>query len=156
MDWKKFFSSEFCKKDSKIHTLALTIAVFGPLVNFWIKPYYSSLVFNPYVYWAMALLVYIGILVPFVLKTSDPLFTMSRVSILGIVVEDFASSVWNSLLTGEHLLPFCNWYAQYFPFFDVFGQPTPYILVPQWYILALFVYFSLTYLQYKAYCRIDI
>lgn len=134
------------KKEYKLLILALTIAIFGPLINFWIKPLYTSFIISPYVYWVIALSIYIGILIPFVSKS---LLTLVRLIILGITVEDFFSNVWSSIFTGEHFLPFCNWYAQYFPFFSFLGEPTPYILIPRWYILALVAYFLLTILQYR-------
>jgi dolichyl-phosphate-mannose--protein O-mannosyl transferase len=133
-------------REFKTHTLALTIAVLGPLINFWVKPLYGSFIISPYIYWAIALSIYAGVLVPFVSKS---LLTLTRLIVLGVTAEDFSSALWSSIFTGKQFLPFCNWYAGYFPFFDVLGQPTPYILIPKWYILALLIYFSLTVLQYR-------
>lgn len=134
------------KKEYKLHILALTIAILGPLINFWIKPLYSSFITSPYIYWAIALSIYIGILIPFV---SRSFLTLLRLVVLGIAVEDFFSNLWRYLFTGGHFLPFSNWYAGYFPFFNFLGKPTPYILIPRWYILAIFVYFSIVVLQYR-------
>lgn len=140
-----YFMKEI-KKESKVHMLALTIAILGPLINFWIKPIYGSFITSPYVYWAISLLIYIGILIPFV---SRSFLTLLRLIILGITVEDFFSNLWSFLFGGGHLLPFYNWYAGYFPFFSFLGKPTPYILIPRWYILALFAYLFLTVIQYR-------
>lgn len=134
------------QREFKMHTLALAIAVIGPLINFMLKPLYDPFITNPYVYWAMALSIYVGILILFVSKS---LPTLVRLIILGITVEDFSSSVWRSVFTGQHFLPFCNWYAGYFPFFGFLGEPMPYILIPRWYALALFAYFLLTAVQYR-------
>ena len=133
-------------KEFKIHVLALTIAVLGPLLNFWLKPLYSSFIISSYIYWTIALSIFVVILIPFVSKS---LFTLLRLIVLGVTVEDFFSALWNSIFTGTPFLPFYNWYAQYFPFFNVLGEPTPYLLIPIWYLFALAIYFALTAVQYR-------
>ena len=149
---KRSSNAGCCEREIKIHTLALAIAVLGPLLNFWIKPFYAPLTVNPYVYWSVALGIYIAILLPFIKKlpkSSQPSFTLVRLVVLGITIEDFCSNLWESVFTGTKFLPFCNWYAQYFPFLEALGQPTPYVLIPQWYVLAVFAYIALTFLQYR-------
>jgi hypothetical protein len=133
-------------KEFKINVLALSIAVFGPLINFFLKPYYSSFIISSYLYWAILLSIYIAVLIPFV---SRSFLRLSRLVIIGITVEDFSSNIWNSLLTGKNFLPFYNWYSQYFPFFNILGEPTPYLLIPIWYLFALAIYFALTAVQYR-------
>jgi hypothetical protein len=130
----------------KSHAIALSIAILGPLINLMIKPLYSSFITNSYVYWTLALAIYVGILVPFVSKSP---IRISRLIIFGITVEDFVSNIWKSVFTGQHFLPFCNWYADYFPLFNLLGEPTPYILIPRWYLLALAIYLLLTFAQYR-------
>src|SRR3990172_4301933 len=95
------------------HLVALSIAILGPLVNLFIKPLYLYLNINPYLYWSIALSLYIAILLPFVYKS---LLTLLRLIILGIFVEDFFSNLWSYLLLGKPFLPFVNWYTRYFPF----------------------------------------
>ena len=133
-------------KETKLHVLALIIAILGPLINFWVKPFYGSFIINSYVYWVVALSIYIGILIPFIKKS---LITLVRMTIFGITAEDFFSNIWKSVFTGRQFLPFCNWYADYFPLFNILGEPTPLILVPKWYFLALFAYILLTAVQYR-------
>ena len=138
-------------RELKVHLIALTIAILGPLINSWLSPLYSPLSISPYVYWGILLSIYIGILIPFISKS---LITLARLVILGITVEDFFSALWKSLLTGKQFLPFCNWYAQYFPFFNVLGEPTPYLPIPRWYFLAILAYALLTVFQYRKKVRV--
>ncbi len=128
-----------------VHTVALSIAILGPLLNL-IFGFISNLGLTGYLYWATCLLLYIIILTPFTYKT--PL-TLVRLIILGITVEDFSSHVWRSIFEGRKLIPFCNWYTQHFPFLGRLGEATPLILIPKWYIVALFLYFLITIIQFR-------
>lgn len=125
--------------------MALAIAIIGPLVNFFLKPLYMPLVISPYLYWAIALSIYLGILTPFLRR--NPI-AMLRLAVFGITLEDFFSAMWSSLFTGGRFLPFVNWYAQYLPLYGL-GEPTPYILIPVWYLLSLLIYALLTIFQYR-------
>jgi len=129
----------------RTHIIALSIIILGPLINLWIRPLYSSFGINPYIYWSIALGIYIVLLFLFATKS---ILTLTRLVFLGIPLEDFFSALWSSVFLGKKFLPFENWYNQYFPLGSL-GEPTPYILIPQWYILALLVYFLLTVLQHK-------
>ena len=129
-----------------VHTLALSIAVFGPLLNLFMGLVYAVAPPGMYMYWMTCLSIYIVILLPFTYKS--PL-TLLRLTILGITVEDFFSHFWRSLNSGSKFLPFFNWYTQHFPFLGSLGQPMPMILIPQWYLVALFLYFIITILQFR-------
>jgi len=133
-------------KELRAHTVALLVAMFGPLINLLLGYPYLSPLPGPYLYWLTALLIYVVILIPFTYKS--PL-TLVKLVFLGIAVEDFFSNFWRSLFLGKNFLPFCNWYTQHFPFLGSLGEPCPYILIPQWYLLALLVYSSLTAIQHK-------
>jgi len=128
------------------HTVALLVAIIGPLLNLLFGFSYASAPPGMYFYWMIYLLIYILILIPFTYKF--PL-TLVRLIILGITVEDFSSHIWRSLFLGKELLPFCNWYTQHFPFLGSLGEPNPLILIPQWYIVALFLYFMITIIQFR-------
>jgi hypothetical protein len=134
------------KYDLRAHVIALSIAIFGPLFNLFLRPIYMPFVPSVYIYWLLVLLIYIAVLVPFTRK--QPLILL-RLVILGITVEDFASKTWRFLFGSGEFLPFVNWYTQYFPFLGSLGEPTPYILIPQWYLLALSLYLILTVIQYR-------
>lgn len=127
----------------RAHTVALLIAVLGPLVNL---VFGFNIPVGAYLYWTICLLIYIIILIPFTYRS--PL-TLIRLIILGITVEDFSSHVWRSLFLGTKFLPLCNWYAQYFPFIGTLGEPTPYILIPKWYFLAILVYILISTFQFR-------
>jgi len=129
-----------------VHTLALTIAIFGPLINLMLSLNYARNSPNMYLYWTLCLVIYIVILIPFTYKS--PL-TLLRLIILGITVEDFSSHVWRSISLGSKFLPFFNWYTQHFPFLGSLGEPTPFILIPKWYIVALSLYFIITIIQFR-------
>jgi hypothetical protein len=103
------------------------------------------LVISPYLYWAIALSIYLGILAPFLRR--NPI-AMLRLVVFGITLEDFFSAMWSSIFTGGRFLPFVNWYAQYLPVYSL-GEPTPYILIPVWYLLSILIYVLLTILQYR-------
>jgi len=128
------------------HTIALTIAIFGPLVNVFFIGFSGSSSFGMYIYWMFCLLFYIIILIPFTFKS--PL-TLIRLIFLGITIEDFFSNLWRSLLLGKIFLPFCNWYTEYFPFIGSLGEPTPLIMIPKWYFLSILVYIIISIFQYK-------
>ena len=128
------------------HIVALLVAIIGPLVNLLLGFSYASPPPGMYVYWIVYLLIYIIILIPFTYRI--PL-TLVRVIILGITVEDFFSHLWRSLFLGKGFLPFCNWYTQHFPFLGSLGEPTPLLLIPRWYIVALFIYSIITIIQFR-------
>lgn len=130
----------------RAHTIALLIAVLGPLVPLMLRVSYTMPSIGMYLYWVICLSIYIIILTPFTYKSPLTLF---RLIILGITVEDFSSHVWHSLILGQKFLPFCNWYTQHFPFLGNLGEPTPLILIPRWYIVALLLYSILTVIQFK-------
>lgn len=132
----------------KIHTIALSIAIFGPLINFLIKPLYYFEV-NPYLYWSITLGIYIALLILFKVRS---FLTLIRLIVLGILVEDFFSAFWSSIILGKKFLPFGNWYTQYF-FIGSLGEPTPYILVPKIYLIAILIYFALTAFQYRKFIK---
>ena len=134
------------KYELRAHTIALTIAILGPLLNLILGFNSVANIIGNYLYWTICLLIYLVILIPFTYKS--PL-TLVRLMILGITVEDFSSNVWHSLFSGREFLPFCNWYTQFFPFLGTLGGPTPYILIPKWYILALLLYSILTIIQFR-------
>jgi hypothetical protein len=135
--------------EKRMHLLAMGIAIFGPLINYFLKSYYSSLIPGPYVYWTMMTVLYVGVLWVFVKKEFPWAYLLlARLVVLGVPVEDFFSNIWYSLFTDQPFLPFLNWYGQYFPIFDVIGNPTPILLVPMWYLLALGAYMTLTFIQY--------
>ena len=132
--------------ETRAHLVALSIAILGPFVHLMLGP---QSVFGPpliYAYWTAALSVYILILIPFTYKV--PL-TLVKLIFLGVAVEDFFSNSWGSLLLGKKFLPFSNWYTEIFPFLGSLGEPTPYLLIPQWYLLAFLIYFVITAFQYK-------
>jgi hypothetical protein len=129
-----------------VHTIALTIAIFGPLIKLLLGFNYVISPAGMYLYWIVCLSIYIVVLLPFTYKS--PL-TLIRLIILGITVEDFSSHVWSSLISGYNLLPFSNWYTQQFPFLGSLGEPTPTILIPRWYIITLFMYIILTLIQFR-------
>jgi hypothetical protein len=134
------------KYELRAHTIALTIAILGPLLNLILGFRYASGPPGMYFYWAICLLIYVFILIPFTYKS--PL-TLIRLIILGITVEDFASNTWHSLFLGSKFLPFYNWYTQFFPFLGTLGEPTPYLLIPKWYISAIILYSLLTITQFR-------
>ncbi len=134
------------KYESRAHTIALTIAVLGPLLNLVLVSGFYSGPPGMYLYWMVVLVVYILILIPFTYKS--PL-TLVRLIILGITIEDFSSHVWRSLIRGCKFLPFNNWYTQHFPFLGSLGEPTPLILIPRWYVVALALYLIITIIQFK-------
>lgn len=133
------------KEDLKAHKAALSIAVFGPLVNYFLKPLYMSSIPSVFLYWSIILGLYVAVLFKFF--TKRPL-TIFRLVVLGIAVEDFFSGLWNSLFTGVQVLPMLNWYKDYFPFFDVLGEPMVLIGIPIWHVAALLAYLTLTGIQY--------
>ena len=128
------------------HIVALAVAIVGPLINLLLGFSYASPPPGMYVYWMIYLLIYIIILIPFTYKF--PL-TLVRLIILGITVEDFFSHLWRSLFLGQKFLPFCNWYTQHFPFLGSLGEPMPLLLIPEWYIVALFIYSIITIIQFR-------
>lgn len=131
------------------HIIGMSIAILGPLVNIGLnlkRPEASGM----YLYWAVCLVFYIGVLIPFTRKSR---LTLLKLIPLGIVIEDFFSNLWRSLIQGSEFLPFCNWYTQHFPFLGSLGEPTPYLLIPRWYLVALFFYFSINVFQYKEVIR---
>lgn len=132
--------------ESSAHTIALLIAVIGPLLNLVLGLSHTSPPPGSYLYWVICLTIYIIILIPFTI--TRPL-TLIRLIILGIIVEDFSSHIWRSLFLNYEFLPFCNWYTQHFPFLGNLGEPTSLILIPQWYIIGLSVYVALTLIQFK-------
>lgn len=133
-------------KDLRAHTAALLVAMLGPLINLLIGYPYSAPPPGMYLYWAVALLIYVAILIPFTYKS---LPTLAKLVFLGIAVEDFFSNFWRSLFFKTSFLPFYNWYTQHFPFLGSLGEPTPYALIPQWYIAAIAIYFGITLFQYR-------
>jgi hypothetical protein len=136
--------------EKEIHALAVGISVIGPLVNYFLKPMYSPYLPGPYAYWAIMLSFYICALMLFIRKDYPwTAMTMARLVIFGVTVEDFFSNVWYTLLSGRLFLPFSNWYTQYFPFFEVLGNPTPVILIPMWYVVAAAIYIALSLAQWK-------
>ena len=151
MAGRKYVNSGRRSGEFKIHTIALTIAIAGPLINFWIKPFYAPAIASPYFYWALALTIYVGLLIPSALDLPNPFVTLFRLVLLGVPVEDFCSNVWKTLFTttSGKFLPFFNWYTQHFPFIGSLGEPTPMILIPKWYILSLFLYLLVTVYQYR-------
>jgi len=134
----------------RAHTVAVTIAVLGPLINLLIGLDYATAPPGMYVYWMICLSIYIIILVPFTYKR--PL-TLLKLIFLGVVVEDFSSNVWRSLILGSQFLPFCNWYTEHFPFLGSLGEPTPLILIPGWYFVSLFLYFIITIFQQRNFAK---
>jgi len=134
------------KNEINAHFVAMFIAIFGPLAFLLIGFSFTSPPPGAYIYWFICLSIYIAILIPFTYKI--PL-TLVRLIILGITVEDFSSRVWRSLLLDYKFLPFCNWYTQHFPFIGILGEPTPFILIPRWYIVALSIYIIVTMIQFR-------
>jgi len=134
------------RKESKVHTLALLVAIFGPLINLLLGFTLSAPPPGMYVYWVIVLSVYVAILIPFTYKS--PL-TLIKLIFLGIMIEDFSSALWKSLLLNKCFLPFPNWYTQHFPFLGSLGEPTPLILIPQWYFVAILVYLGITWFQHR-------
>lgn len=133
------------------HMIALFIAIMGPLLNLLLGFSYASAPPGMYVYWAVCLAIYIIVLIPFTI--TRPL-TLVRLILLGIVVEDFSSHVWRSLFSGSKFLPFCNWYTEHFPILGSLGEPTPLILVPQWYFVPLFLYVIITIFQQRNFIKL--
>jgi hypothetical protein len=130
--------------EHRAHTVALFIAVLGPLINLMIGLNYAVAPPGMYFYWLICLSIYIIILIPFTRKY--PL-TLAKLIFLGVMVEDFSSNVWQSLILGKGLLPFCNWYTEHFPFIGSLGEPTPLILIPRWYLVSLFLYIIIAIFQ---------
>lgn len=128
------------------HTIAITIAILGPLLLLILGFNYRLSPPGMYLYWTICLLFYIAILIPFTYKF--PL-TLVRLVILGIPIEDFSSHVWDSIFLDSKFLPFSNWYTQHFSFLGSLGEPTPLILIPRLYVIALSLYFILTILQFR-------
>ena len=123
----------------RAHTVAFLVAILGPLINRALGFNYAEGPGGMYVYWLVCLCIYVFALIPFTYKS--PL-TFFRLIVLGIAVEDFSSNVWRSLFLGQDFLPFCNWYTEHFPFLGILGEPTPIILIPRWYFLAIFRFHS--------------
>ncbi len=136
--------------ENRAHTVALCLAVLGPLINLLIGFNYAVAPPGMYLYWMICLSIYIIILIPFTHKR--PL-TLLKLIFLGVVVEDFSSNVWQSLFSGSRLLPFCNWYTEHFPFLGSLGEPTPLILIPQWYFVSLFLYIIIAIFQRRKFIR---
>lgn len=136
-----------------VHTIALTIAILGPLIKLLLDINLVMGSLGMYLYWTLCLMIYITILIPFTYKF--PL-TLLRLIILGITVEDFSSNLWHSIFRGNGFLPFYNWYTYFFPFLGSWGGPTPYILIPRWYILALFLYSLFTIIQFRKHIRCNL
>jgi hypothetical protein len=132
------------------HTIGLTIAIFGPLIKLLLDINFAMSPPVMYLYWALCLSIYIIALIPFTYQSPLTLF---RLIILGITVEDFFSNLWHSSLSNNSFLPFFNWYTQYFPFLGSLGEPTSLILIPRWYIVALFLYSFFTIIQFRKYIR---
>lgn len=128
------------------HFIALLIAIFGPLTVLFLGIRQSGPPPEMYLYWTVALTIYIAILIPFTYKSWS---TLLKLVFLGVAVEDFFSHVWRSIFEGSKFLPFCNWYTQHFPFLGSLGEPTPLILIPQWYLVAFFIYFAITAFQHR-------
>jgi hypothetical protein len=133
-------------REAVAHIMALSVAVLGPLVNLLLGFPFSPSVPGMYTYWAVALLIYVCILLPVTFRS--PL-TLLKLVPFGIVLEDFFSNLWRHLLLGDGFLPFYNWYVQYFPFLGSLGDPTPVILVPRWYVLAALAYLLIAVLQHR-------
>ena len=134
------------KYEYRAHTVAFLIAVLGPLINLALGLNYAEGPGGMYVYWLVCLCIYISALIPFTYKYPLTLF---RLIILGIVIEDLSSNVWRSLFLDKNFLPFCNWYTEHFPFLGSLGEPTPIILIPRWYFLAIFLYIVISAFQYR-------
>jgi len=132
------------------HTIAFSVAVIGPLIKLLLNLNYATGPPGMYLYWIICLSIYIIILIPFTYKI--PL-TLVRLIILGIPLEDFSSNLWHSLFSDNKFLPFYNWYTEHFSFLGSLGEPTPYILIPRWYIIALFLYFLITIAQFRKHLR---
>lgn len=129
----------------KPHLVALSIALFGPLVNLLLNPGRPTYGVEVYVYWMICLAGYIMIVALF----TDSWLTLVKLIPLGVVVEDFFSTMWRHLILGcsESFLPFANWYTGRFPFLGMLGEPTPYFLIPRWYFLGLGAYFLISFYQ---------
>jgi len=134
------------KSEYTAHTIALTIAIFGPLINLILGFNYARNSLGLYLYWTLCLVIYTVILIPFTYKS--PL-TLLRLIILGITVEDFSSHVWRSISLDSKFLPFFNWYTEYFPFLGSLGEPSPIVLIPGWYFLAMLIYILISAFQYR-------
>lgn len=142
---------EVLKKERDAHIVAMSIAIFGPLINRLLGHPYSSPPPGMYLYWALALILYIGILFPFTRKN---LLTLLKLVVIGIMVEDFFSNLWSALLLGQSFLPFANWYTQHFPFLGVLGEPTPLILIPGWYFIPVLMYTAITWYQQECWKKL--
>jgi hypothetical protein len=138
---------KFEKEDVRAHKAALIFAIVGPMINYFLKQYYMHLIPSVFVYWFIVLGVYIVVLFKFF--TDNPT-TLLRLVILGIALEDFASGFWNAFFSGVAFLPMTNWYLDYFPFFDVLGEPVPMIGIPIWHVIFYLAYMALTYIQYDS------
>ena len=132
--------------EHRAHTVALFIAILGPLINLLIGLNYATAPPGMYLYWIICLSLYIIILIPFTYKS--PL-TFIKLIFLGIMIEDFSSHLWRSLFFGSKFLPICNWYTQHFPLLGNWGEPTPIVLIPRWYFLAALFYTFISVLQYR-------
>jgi len=137
--------------EKRAHTVALVMAVLGPLINLLIGVNYAVAPPGMYLYWTICLSLYIIILIPFTHKR--PL-TLLKLIFLGVMIEDFSSNVWRSLFQGSRFLPFCNWYTEHFPFLGILGEPTPLILIPQWYFIAIFLYAGIAIFQQKTLAKL--
>jgi hypothetical protein len=131
--------------ESRAHTIALLVAILGPLINLMLGLNYVRNLLGMYLYWTLCLAIYIVIIIPFTYKS--PL-TLLRLIILGITVEDFASNLWRSLFLNINFLPFSNWYTEYFPFLGNLGESTI-VLIPGWYFLAMLIYILISTFQYR-------
>ena len=131
--------------ESRAHTIALLVAILGPLINLMLGLNYVRNLLGMYLYWTLCLAIYIVIIIPFTYKS--PL-TLLRLIILGITVEDFASNLWRSLFLNINFLPFSNWYTEYFPFLGSLGESTI-VLIPGWYFLAMLIYILISVFQHR-------
>jgi len=130
----------------RAHLVALSVALFGPLLNLVIGFGHPTTPPYVYVYWLFCLLLYVSILLPF--TWGKPLVLLKLIP-LGVAVEDFFSNMWRHLILGcsESFLPFGNWYTGRFPFLGMLGEPTPYLLIPRWYFLAFGAYILISFYQ---------
>ena len=128
------------------HAVALAVALLGPLANLLLGFPFLPSVSGAYAYWAVALLIYVCILLPVTFRS--PL-TLLKLVPFGIAVEDFFSNMWRHLFLGGGFLPFYDWYTQYFPFLGSLGDPTPVILVPKWYLAAFALYLLIAVVQHR-------
>lgn len=132
--------------ETSAHVVALLVAILGPLIVLILGLKQTLPPPGMYLYWATVLSFYITVLIPFIRKSW---LTLLKLIFLGIPVEDFFSNLWFNLFLGKKLLPFCNWYTQNFPFIGSLGEPTPFILIPSWYLVAFLIYLAITVFQHR-------